>query len=195
MTQILITLENAAVPRTSPQKLRSKSIVLTPRPINPQIPPSLNRARSETPVGTVQPFTTKARQIKVKARSEEEITTKSFHRVKGSKLQNPTTEPSHPSPSVTVTLSNSPATGSSHVRTPTLSQRSKHKNSEATLRVQYKNYELTPDGTVTKTTCPPPPHLPLSTGYETSRLEVSTTPAQKGTLHVSATSVFREPGM
>ena len=39
----------------------------------------------------------------------------------------------------------------------------------------------------------PPPHLPLSAGYETSRLEVSTAPAQKRTLHVSATSVFREP--
>ena len=60
-----------------------------------------------------------------------------------------------------MTLSKSPAEGhnqSNHVRTPTLSQRSKPKNSEASLKVQYKNYELTPDGKVTKTTCPPPPH-------------------------------------
>ena len=199
-TKLYDTNFNYIGERSSPtdftSEIKSKSIVLTPWPINPQVSSSLNRARSETPVGTVQPFAMKTPQIKLKARSEEEITTKPFHQTKGNALRNPSAEPLHPSPSVTVTLSKSPAGKPSYVRTPTLSQRSKHKNSEASLQVQYRNYELTPDGMVTKTTSPPPPtHLPLSTGYGTSRLEVSTTPTQKRMLHVSMTSIFREPGV
>ena len=147
---------NVAALRISLQKIKSKNIILTPRPTNSQVTTSQSRARSETPVGTVQPFTTKIRQIKVKAKSDEEIATKSLQRNKGSKTRKSTKELLHPSPGVTVTLSSSPATESSYVRTPTLSQGSQPKNSEATLRVQYKNYELTPDGTVAKTTCPPP---------------------------------------
>ena len=183
-------------PMNFTSEIKSKSVVLTPRPLNSQMSPALSRARSETPVGTVQPFTTKIHQTQLKAKSEEEISTPLLRRGKGKTSRNLSTGPLPLSPNVTVTLSKSPAghhNQSNHVRTPMLSHhRSKHKNSEASLRVHYKNYELTPNGVATKTTCPPP-RLPLSMGYETSQLEVSATPAQKETLHVSTTSVFREP--
>ena len=177
---------------TSDPKL--KGIVITPRPINSQQLHSLCRARSETPVGTVQPFTTKNPRTIVKSKSEDDVT--GPQRVKkGITSQPHTTSTFHSGPRVTVTLSKSPAgrhDQSGKLRTPTLSHKGELNNSAASPRVQYKNYELTPDGKVTKTTCPPP-RLPLSMGYEASRLEVSTTSAQTGTLHVSTASVFRQP--
>ena len=142
---------------TSDPKL--KGIVITPRPINSQQLYSLCRARSETPVGTVQPFTTKSPRTVMKTKSEEDITG-SPHVKRGTTSQPSTVSTFHSGPSVTVTLSKSPAerhNQSSQVRTPALSRRSELHDSEASPRVQYKNYELTPDGKVAKTTCPPPP--------------------------------------
>ena len=171
--------------------LESKSIVITPRPINSQQLYSVCRARSETPVGTVQPFTTQSPRTMMKTKTEEDIADPP----RKTTSKSPAASTFHPGPSVTVTLSKSPAekhNQSSQVRTPVLSHKSKLRDSEASLKVQYKNYELAPDGKVTKTLCPPP-RLPLSTGYGASRLEVSTTSAQTETLHVSTTSVFRKP--
>ena len=180
-------------PTSFTSDLKSKSIVITPRPTNSQSPYSAYRARSETPVGTVQPFTTKSPRTMVKTKSEEDIGSSHLKRTVMSQI--PVTSAFHSSPGVTVTVTKPPAEGhdqSNQVRTPTLSQRSKSHNPEASIKVQYKNYELTPDGKVAKTTCPPP-RLPLSLGYGTSRLEVSATSAQTETLHVSTTSIFREP--
>ena len=78
-------------PTNFTSEIKSKSVVLTPLSINSQMSPSLSRARSETPVGTVQPFTTKTHQTQLKAKSEEEIATPLPRRSKGKTSQNPST--------------------------------------------------------------------------------------------------------
>ena len=76
-------------PTNFTSEIKSKSIVLTPRPINSQLSYSTCRARSETPVGTVQPFTTKIPRTIAKSEIQRRDCNLTTPGKQGSNITNP----------------------------------------------------------------------------------------------------------